>query len=136
MIRLLVVADSGVVLEAVTAKLWHSGAVDIVGYASGTTNVSAIARSASPDVVLVDAMRWPGLALKRIAEVRASVPAAVVVGLCESADDDWVIDGLDAGASVVVPRQLDAPTLAAVLRDVVRRDVVRAPAAVSMRSAA
>jgi DNA-binding NarL/FixJ family response regulator len=130
-IRALVVADSGAVLEALTAKLWRTGVVDIVGYASGTTNVSAIGRSTLPDVVLVDAMRWPGLALKRIAEVRASVPAAVVVGLCESADDAWVVDGLNAGASVVVPRRLDAPTLAAVLRD-----VVRAPARVSVRSAA
>jgi DNA-binding NarL/FixJ family response regulator len=131
MIRALIVADSGAVFEAVTANLWRTGAVEIVGYASGAANVSAICRSTLPDVVLVDAMRWPGLAVKRIAEVRASAPAAVAVGLCESADDAWVVDGLHAGASVIVPRRLDAPTLAAVLRD-----VVDAPTATSVGSAA
>jgi DNA-binding NarL/FixJ family response regulator len=130
-IRALVIADSGAVFAAVTSTLWLTGAVEIVGYASGAANVSAIGRSTLPDVVLVDAMRWPGLALKRIAEVRASAPAAVVVGLCESADDAWVVDGLHAGASVVVPRRLDAPTLAAVLRS-----VTDAPTARPVRSAA
>jgi DNA-binding NarL/FixJ family response regulator len=117
-IRALVVADSGAVMAALTEALWAMPGVDIVGHASGRTSVGAIAASMRPDVVLVDEMRWPVLGLARIRELRAAVPGAAVVGLCDSADGDWIRAGLDAGASAVVPRALDATTLTTVLGEV------------------
>jgi DNA-binding NarL/FixJ family response regulator len=117
MTRTLVVADSGAVMAAVTAKLCHLENVEIVAYASGHAHVDAIVRATAPDVVLIDEMCWPGLALARVAETRAAWPPAVIIGLAEHPDTSWVLDGLRAGAAAVVPRDLDAAMLALVLRE-------------------
>jgi DNA-binding NarL/FixJ family response regulator len=116
MIRVLIVADSGEVMASVTASLCGLDSVDIVGYASGRNPVARLAAAADADLVLVDEMCWPGLALTRIAEVREASPRSVVVGLTGSDTAGWVIDGLNAGASAVVPRRLAPETLSTVLQ--------------------
>jgi DNA-binding NarL/FixJ family response regulator len=115
MIRVLVVADSGDVMQRVTATLCQIDRVDIVAYASGRTPVDQVVRAVGPDVVLLDEMCWPGLALTRLAEVREACPLAVVIGLVERPDDSWIVEGLKAGAGAVVPRDLEPETLQLVL---------------------
>lgn len=117
MIRVLVVADCGDVLSRITEVLCKLERVDIVAYASGRAPVDAIVRAVAPDVVMVDEMCWAGLALARVEEVRAADPGAVVVGLVERPDAGWIIDGLRAGASAVVPRDLEPETLDLVLQE-------------------
>ncbi len=137
MIRALVVADSGIAMSAVTAKLCRIDALDIVAYASGRARVDHVARLVAPDVVLVDEMCWPGLALARIAEVRSVAPLAAVIGLTSRTDGEWTAAGLQAGASAVIPSDLSRETLELVLREVLEARG-RAPEAVRMdeRSAA
>jgi DNA-binding NarL/FixJ family response regulator len=117
MIRVLVVADSGEVLSRITEVLCRLAHVDIVAYASGRAPVDAIVRTVAPDVVMVDEMCWAGLAVARVDEVRASRPEAVVIGLVERPDAGWIIEGLRAGASAVVPRDLEPETLSLVLQE-------------------
>ena len=117
MIRVLVVADAGDVLARVTASLCRLDSVDIVAYASGRTPVDAIVRAVGPDVVMVDEMCWPGLALARVEETRVAAPSAVIVGLVERPDAGWIVEGLRAGAAAVVPRDLEAETLRLVLQE-------------------
>jgi DNA-binding NarL/FixJ family response regulator len=117
MIRVLVVADSGDVLSRVTASLCRVESIDIVAYASGRAPVDAIVRAVGPDIVMVDEMCWPGLALARVDEVRAASPRAVVVGLVERPDAGWIVEGLRAGAAAVVPRDLEPETLRLVLAE-------------------
>jgi len=128
MIRTLVVADSGTVLSTITASLCRVDGVDIVAYASGRVHLSEIVRAVGADVVLVDEMRRPGIAIQRIAEVRAADPAAIVVGLTDRPDSRWVIEALRAGAATVVPRDLQSATLGLVLREVLAKPVAAAPA--------
>jgi DNA-binding NarL/FixJ family response regulator len=118
MIRLLVVADSGAVMSAITQSLHRLRGVEIVAYASGRARLDAVVRAVAPDVVLIDEMRRSGRAAERIAEVRGALPAARVIGLTDRLESPWVIDALRAGASTVVPCDLDALTLEAVLREV------------------
>ena len=115
MIRVLVVADSGDVMQKVTATLCRIDRVDIVAYASGRTTVGGITRAVAPDVVMVDEMCWAGLALARVKEVREAQPTAVVLGLVGHPDAGWIVDGLRAGATAVVPRDLEPETLQLVL---------------------
>jgi DNA-binding NarL/FixJ family response regulator len=136
MIRVLVVADSGSAMAAITASLSGILEVDIVGYANGGTHVAPIVRAASPDIVLVDEMHWPPLALARIDEACSAGAGVHVVGLAESPDAGWVLDALRAGAATVVPRGLDAATLATVLRDVLRDGAPRRATPPTERSAA
>lgn len=120
MIRVLVVADSGAAMAAVTNSLYDIAGVDIAGFASGRACVEGVVRAVDPDVVVVDQMGWTGLALNRIREIRAASPGAVVLGLSDR-EADWIIDGLRAGANAVVPRGLQPATLALVLRELTDR---------------
>jgi DNA-binding NarL/FixJ family response regulator len=117
MIRVLVVADSGDVLARITASLCRLDRVDIAGYASGRAPVGAQVVAIAPDVVLVDEMCWTGLALSRLGEIRDADPSAVVIGLVERPDAGWIVEGLRAGASAVVPRDLEPETLDLVLHE-------------------
>ena len=117
MIRVLVVADSGAAMAAVTDSLWAIAGVEIAGYSSGRAPVAAVVHAVQPDVAVVDQMSWTGLALNRIQEIRAAQPDVAVLGLSDR-DADWVIAGLRAGANAVVPRDLQPATLALVLREV------------------
>jgi len=118
MIRLLVVADSGSVMSAITQSLQRLRGVEIVAYASGRARLDAVVESVDPDVVLIDEMRRSGTAAVRIAEVRNALPGAAVIGLTDRLESPWVIDAMRAGASTVVPCDLDPSTLEAVLREV------------------
>jgi DNA-binding NarL/FixJ family response regulator len=122
MIRVLVVADSGQVMDTLTRSLQAIERVDIVGYANGRSPVDAIVRSIHPDVVLVDEMRWPVIALTRVSEICEAVPAVKIVVLTERPDVGWIADGLRRGAAAIVPRAMNAQTLDRVLGEALRTD--------------
>lgn len=136
MIRVLVIADSGDVLAGITGALCRIPRVDIVAYASGRAHVDAIVRALAPDVVMVDEMCWPGLALRRVGEVRRACSEAAVVGLVERPDAGWIVEGLRAGAAAVIPRDLEPGTLSMVLSDVLATRAAPDPLAPRARSAA
>ena len=115
MIRALVIADSSPTRTSITGALCALSAVDIVAHASGTAPVGTLVETIRPDVVFVDELRWVGEAVARVREVRTAHPEAVVIGLVERPDAGWIVDGLRAGATAVVPRDLDPTTLALVL---------------------
>lgn len=117
MIRVLVIADSGAAMAAITGSLAALPGVDIAGYASGRARVDRILSSTPVDVVLVDEM-IPGLARTRVEEIRATHPGAAIVGVTTGAESRWAREGLLAGAAAVVPRDLAPATLGVVLRDV------------------
>jgi DNA-binding NarL/FixJ family response regulator len=118
MIRVLVIADSGAAMATITASLALLPEVHIAGYASGVSRVDRILHGTPVDVVLVDEMARSGLALARVAEIREAHPAAAIVGLTARPESGWARDGLRAGAAAVVPRDLAAAVLGAVLHDV------------------
>jgi DNA-binding NarL/FixJ family response regulator len=136
MIRLLVVADSGAVMSAITQSLHQLRGVEIVAYASGRARLDQVVRSVGPDVVLIDEMRRSGRAAARIAEVRTALPGARVIGLTDRLESPWVLDALRAGASTVVPCDLEASTLEAVLHEVAEPATPLAITANARRAAA
>jgi DNA-binding NarL/FixJ family response regulator len=114
-IRALVIADSSPIRTSITGALCAISQVDIVAHAGGAAHVGTLVETIRPDVVFVDELRWVGEAVARVREVRAAHPEAVVIGLVERPDAGWIVDGLRAGATAVVPRDLDSTTLALVL---------------------
>jgi DNA-binding NarL/FixJ family response regulator len=136
MIRLLVVADSGAVMSAITQSLHRLRGVEIVAYASGRARLDAVVQAVDPDIVLIDEMRRSGTAAVRIAEVRGALPGAGVIGLTDRLESPWAIDAMRAGASTVVPCDLDPTTLEAVLREVADITVPVAVHANARRAAA
>jgi DNA-binding NarL/FixJ family response regulator len=126
MIRVLVIADSGAAMAAITGSLARLPEVNIVGYASGLARVDRILHSTPVNIVFVDEMGRPGLAAARVAEIRGTHPHAAIVGLTARPESRWAADGLQAGAAAVVPRDLAPGTLATVLHDVLHEEQLAA----------
>jgi len=117
-IKVALVANSGPALEAMTSSLASLANVYIVRHCHGGTTVGRSLAPFAPDLVLIDEMSWPRLALQRIAEVRAAVPDARVVVRTSRPDAGWLADALRAGASAVIPQSAGPATLGIVLNEV------------------
>ena len=134
MISVALVADSGTAMEAMTRSVSTLTQVNIVRHCHGHAPIGRALTRFAPDLVLVDEMGWPKLALQRIEEIRKTLPQAQIVVRAERPEAGWLADALRAGASAVVPATAGAETLALVLAEVVREhhlDVHAKPAALA-----
>jgi DNA-binding NarL/FixJ family response regulator len=120
-IGVVIVADSGAALQRLSELMNALPDVDILRHLSGGAPVGATVAAAAPDVVVLDELRWPGMTVRRIAEMSELSRARVIV--CASQlEAGWLADALRAGASAVIPRSADAATLRVVLGEVLRGD--------------
>jgi DNA-binding NarL/FixJ family response regulator len=118
-ISIALVADSGTAMEAMTRSVSALASVDIVRHCHGHAPIAPALARCMPDLVLVDEMGWPKLALQRIREIRTTLPHALIVVRAERPDAGWLADALRAGASAVVPATAGPETLGLVLAEVV-----------------
>jgi DNA-binding NarL/FixJ family response regulator len=133
-ISVALVADSGAAMEAMTRSVSTLARVNIVRHCHGHAAIAPALARFAPDLVLVDEMGWPRLALQRIAEIRATLPHARIVVRAERPEAGWLADALRAGASAVVPATAGPETLGLVLAEVVGErelEVHEEPAAVA-----
>ena len=121
MISVALIADSGRALEAMTLSLASVPGTHIVRHYHGGSSIGRALARCAPDLVLIDEMCWPKLALRRIAEARLAVPEAPIVVRVGHPESGWRAEALRAGASAVVPATAGAATLAVVLGEVVPR---------------
>ena len=119
MIAVALVADSGAALEAMTRSLASVPGVDIVRHCHGHARIGAGLQRCAPDLVLLDEMHWPRLALQRLDEIHEVLPNARVVVRSARPDAGWLADALRAGASAVVPATAGTETLGLVLQEVI-----------------
>jgi DNA-binding NarL/FixJ family response regulator len=119
MISVALIADSGPALEAMTSSLSSVPGVDIVRHCHGHAPVSSGLARFAPDLILLDEMRWPRLALQRLTEIGETLPHARVVVRASRPDAGWLAEALRAGASAVVPATAGPETLAVVLNEVI-----------------
>ena len=117
MIRVLVIGESTPARAGITQSLCRIDDVDIIAHARGRSSVFTLVATLRPDVVFVDELRWASLAVTRVREALQAHPDAVVIGLVEHPDAGWIVEGLRAGATAVVPRDLQPSTLARVLHE-------------------
>jgi DNA-binding NarL/FixJ family response regulator len=118
-IAVVLIADNGPALEAMTRSVASLPGVTIVRHCHGHARIGAGLKRCAPDLVLLDEMHWPRLALQRLDEIREVLPHAHVVVRASRPDAGWLADALRAGASAVVPATAGADTLAVVLKEVV-----------------
>jgi len=117
-IRLLLVDDHTLFLEGLANTLGVVKEFEIVGQAKDGRSALAMWRRATPDVALVD-ISMPGMdGIETVRQLRAEVPAARVLMLTSSEDQDDVIAALDAGASGYVTKGIRYSDLVAAVREV------------------
>jgi DNA-binding NarL/FixJ family response regulator len=126
-IRVLLVDDQALLRAGFRMLLEAQDDIAVVGEASDGAEAVAAARALEPDVVLMD-VRMPVMdgveATRRLSQAQ---PSARVLILTTFDLDDYVMDGLRAGASGFLLKDVPPAELLAAIRAVAAGDAVVAP---------
>jgi DNA-binding NarL/FixJ family response regulator len=129
MIRVGLVDDQALVRAGFAALLDAEDDIEVVGEAADGDEALRLARGARPDVVLMD-IRMPGLdgieATKRIAADAALASVHVII-LTTFELDEYVFEGLRAGAAGFLVKDTDAPELIRAIRVVAAGEALLSP---------
>ena len=121
--RMLVVSDQSGVVYALRRMLRQTPGFALVGFVDGREPVGTIVREAHADVVIVDDLGLPELAVRRIAEINEAAPSAKTVLLVTDTAQAWIEDAVSAGAHAVLSKSIDPVSAATLLREIVRGTV-------------
>jgi two-component system, NarL family, response regulator NreC len=119
-IRCLIADDHVLVRQGICRLLQDELDVDIVGEAGDAAEALKRVMELRPDIVLMD-VSMPGLSSFEAARViQSDFPRTRVIFLTMHEDQDYVMQGLQAGAAGYLLKDTPAAKLASVLRDVHR----------------
>jgi DNA-binding NarL/FixJ family response regulator len=118
-LKVLIVDDHRLMLDAIRASLERDEDMDVVGEADSGEKVLPLVAQTGPDVVLLD-VRMPGMDGLRVLErIRERYPSVAVVMLSGIDDPALVRAALERGAAAFVLKHVDPRDLGAALRQVV-----------------
>lgn len=124
-LKVLLVDDHQLMVEAVRLALEHDGDFEIVGSTTDPTKAVGLVSELRPDIVVLDVM-MPALdGLACLSRIRQRDPDVKVVMLSASDDPAIADHALQNGANAFVMKHIDPRDLGAVLRQVMSGDVVR-----------
>jgi DNA-binding NarL/FixJ family response regulator len=122
--RVLIVADSSLIVESIRAALRKSNEFAVLGHADGRGCSAATIAEAAPDVVLVDDMGHSDLALSLVESIRACDERTMVLLLTVRMDEEWLHDAFAAGAHGAISKAIRPAALATLVRETVDGHVV------------
>ena len=126
-IRVLIVDDHAIVRDGIRAILTLAKDIQVTGEASGGREAIELARTLSPDVIVMD-IAMPDLGgLEATLEIRKERPEAKVVVLSQYNDPSYVRRFLKAGACGYVLKRAAGADLVAAIRSVQRGGLVLDP---------
>lgn len=132
MIRVLVADDHPIVRSGIVALLQTAEDVEVVGEAADGAAAVELARSLSPDLVLMD-LRMPVLnGDEATAHILAANPLIRVVVLTTYETDESILTAIEAGASGYLLKAAPQEEILAGIRSVARGDVALAPSIAAM----
>ena len=128
-IRVVLVDDQALVRGGFKALLSSDPEIEVVGEASNGAEAVAIATAQQPDVILMD-VRMPEMdgleATRKILSNEATASTRVLV-LTTFDLDEYVYEGLRAGASGFVLKDIDPPELIQAVHVIARGEALLAP---------
>jgi DNA-binding NarL/FixJ family response regulator len=125
MTRVIIVADSGMTMAALTAAVTAVSGAHIVRYGNSRTRLERLLAPGAPDLVVIGDLRTADDALVRLAEIRRSAPRAEVVLLGDGPVVGWLPEALKAQAAAVLPGNVEPRGLAIVLAEVIAERAAR-----------
>jgi DNA-binding NarL/FixJ family response regulator len=126
-IRVLIADDHAIVRDGVRALLALSEDITVVGEAANGQQAVELARTLSPDVILMD-IAMPGLGgLEATIEIRKDNPQAKILVLTQYEDREYIRRFLKAGVSGYVLKKAAGSELTTAIRAVSRGGLVLDP---------
>jgi DNA-binding NarL/FixJ family response regulator len=127
-IRILLVDDHQMVLDGLRAMLRpHASAIEVVASTTDAAEARRLVRDLAPDIALVDVRMGQTSGLELCEELRRTAPDTRVVLLTVYDDEQYLFEGLRAGASGYLTKQVLADELVTQLRRVLAGDIVVDP---------
>ena len=127
-IRVVVVDDHQIVRKRLRMmlKILRKGFVLVGEATDSATSIRAVAET-QPDVVLMD-LRMPGMdGLEAIKQIHSEWPQVAIVILTTYNEDEWLIQGLRAGASGYLLKDASSETLFHAIRSAARGETLLQP---------
>ena len=126
-IRVLIVDDQMLMRQGLQTLLDLENDIQVVGQASDGTEAVAIVAQTKPDVVLMD-VRMPRLnGVEATRQIRGQTPQTQVIILTTFDDDEYVFEGLRAGAMGYLLKDVSAEDLTDAIRRVARGEALIQP---------
>jgi DNA-binding NarL/FixJ family response regulator len=116
--RVLVIADTRFAAEMIQRALHRDAATQLVGCIDARTSCVEEVVATRPDVVVLDEMATPAVALARIAEARGAALNAKVVVLAARMEAPWLHEAVDAGADAAICKSLQPAAIAMLVRSI------------------
>ena len=127
-LRILLVDDHEVVRLGLKALIQRQPSFEVVGEAGTADEAIDKARVHHPDVIVMD-IRLPGRSgIEATREVMRQLPETKVIMLTSYADDELLMDAIEAGAAGYVLKQIGSESLLRSLEGVARGESLLDPA--------
>jgi len=117
-IRVLLADDQDIIRTGLTIILNYQADIEVVGQAADGVEVVELAKQLQPDVILMD-IKMPRLnGIQATRQVMAALPRTQIIILTTYDTDDWVFDGIRAGAVGYLLKDTSGDHLAEAVRGV------------------
>ncbi|HET7375629.1 MAG TPA: response regulator transcription factor [Anaerolineae bacterium] len=119
-IRVLLADDQDIIRTGLTIILNHQPDLEVVGQAADGLQAIDLARQLQPDVILMD-IKMPNLnGIQATRQIVTAQPHIQIIILTTYDTDDWVFDGIRAGAIGYLLKDTPSQDLAAAVRGAMR----------------
>jgi DNA-binding NarL/FixJ family response regulator len=127
MIKVLLADDQQLIRQGIRILLEQEPDVEVVGEAADGMEALRLCRDTKPDVVLMD-VQMPGMdGVECSRQLTKAYPEIGVIILTTFDDDDYIFDGLRAGARGYLLKDVSSADLAAAVRTVAAGDALIQP---------
>ena len=117
-IQVLLADDQDIIRTGLTIILNHQPDIEVVGQAADGIQAVEMAKALRPDVILMD-VKMPRLnGIQATRQIVSALPKTQIIILTTYDTDDWVFDGIRAGAIGYLLKDASSDTLAEAVRGV------------------
>jgi DNA-binding NarL/FixJ family response regulator len=119
-IRVLLADDQDIIRTGLTIILNHQADLEVIGQAADGVEAIDLAKKLQPDVILMD-IKMPRLnGIQATRQIVAALPKTQIIILTTYDTDDWVFDGIRAGAIGYLLKDTSGDNLAEAVRGALR----------------
>src|SRR5512143_2505722 len=119
-IRVLLADDQDIIRTGLTIILNHQADIEVVGQAADGLEAIELAKRLLPDVILMD-IKMPRLnGIQATRQIVTALPKTQIIILTTYDTDDWVFDGIRAGAVGYLLKDTSVDNLAEAVRGALR----------------